>query len=707
MRWPAFAVLCAGAAACGSGSDSGADAGGRDGAANETTCADAEARLGHAVCVPEVKDRATWESITFELAAVDQARATTFLVPARSDARVPTTVFVDADAFETPEESLHYKFLTESFPELALLSYEEYLELTLDAGSREWFAGSVTEYVAADRDPVFGFTIWDRGEDAASAISCEQFRMLHAELAARIAIGEVAVVPAHALQRETLAGCDLPVHDPSVALDYEVYTRAKGCGTVRRYTLAELTVAARSAEFGWQDLLVTDEAPLDIETVIAGIVTGTRQGELSHLNVRSASRGTPNCYVKNAYALLAKWDGKLVEMECGAAGASVVAITPAEAERCNEGRRPDPVEVAPPDLAPTELVPLLELPTDSAEERRAGVARYGSKGTNLAVLYQRIDPALQLDGFLIPMHHYDAFMRSGRWSVDLGAGPEELSFQATIERLLEDPEFRTDGALRRMRLEALQAAIGDAPCDPALIDALSEQIRATYGGAEDAMVRFRSSSNAEDTLGFNGAGLYDSTSVCLADDLDADDTGPSQCDPDQPSERGICRGLTHVWGSLWKLTAFEEREWYGIDHSAVAMGILVDTRTKDELANVVAFTGNPLLQGDRRYLINAQLGELDVVAAVPGVWPEKDLLTLEDGKVEKIERGRGSTELPDGEWVLDDAQLEELGARLAEIATVYPLDEMAPPTARVYLDTEWKLRADGHFVIKQVRPFME
>ena len=95
------------------------------------------------------------------------------------------------------------------------------------------------------------------------------------------------------------------------------------------------------------------------------------------------------------------------------------------------------------------------------------------------------------------------------------------------------------------------------------------------------------------------------------------------------------------------------------------------------------------------------------MAAVPGVWPEKDLLTVVDGKVEKIERARGSTELPEGKWVLDDARLRELGALLADIATVYPIDESVPPTARVYLDTEWKLSAGDQLVIKQVRPFME
>jgi hypothetical protein len=120
----------------------------------------------------------------------------------------------------------------------------------------------------------------------------------------------------------------------------------------------------------------------------------------------------------------------------------------------------------------------------------------------------------------------------------------------------------------------------------------------------------------------------------------------------------------------------------------------------------VAFSGNPLLRGDARQLINAQAGELDVVSALPGVWPEKDLLTLEGGEVAEIERARGSTELPEGQWVLSDAQLRELGAHLANIVEVYPLDTELPATTRVLLDTEWKVRADGRLVIKQVRPFL-
>ena len=50
-------------------------------------------------------------------------------------------------------------------------------------------------------------------------------------------------------------------------------------------------------------------------------------------------------------------------------------------------------------------------------------------------------------------------------------------------------------------------------------------------------IRFRSSTNVEDTRYFVGAGLYDSYSGCILDDTDNDDTGPSHCDPDEADER--------------------------------------------------------------------------------------------------------------------------------------------------------------------------
>jgi phosphoenolpyruvate synthase/pyruvate phosphate dikinase len=252
----------------------------------------------------------------------------------------------------------------------------------------------------------------------------------------------------------------------------------------------------------------------------------------------------------------------------------------------------------------------------------------------------------------------------------------------------------------------LQEAFENGACDPAALESIGAEIERVFAKTTE-MVRLRSSSNAEDGAFFNGAGLYDSYSGCLADDLDDDELGPSRCDASKSDERGVCRALKRVWASLWNVKAFEERAFYGIDQHQVTMGVLVNARSEAELANLVAFTGNPVQKGDKRYLVNAQIDEIPVVSPDPGIWPEQSLLTLDEGKVSEITRAGGSSEVAEGEHVLSDAELKELGGYLAELAALYPLDQEAPEGRSFILDTEWKVMPDGALRIKQVRPFLK
>ena len=78
-------------------------------------------------------------------------------------------------------------------------------------------------------------------------------------------------------------------------------------------------------------------------------------------------------------------------------------------------------------------------------------------------------------------------------------------------------------------------------------------------------LRFRSSTNVEDTRYFVGAGLYDSFSGCILDDTDGDDVGPSHCDPDEPNERGVFRAIRKVYASFYNLNAYLERLRHGVN----------------------------------------------------------------------------------------------------------------------------------------------
>lgn len=665
---------------------------------DEQACAEAEALLGYVACAHRIPDEDTFTALTIASSAVDQLRVGKYLAPASDDARIPP-VFIDVNSF-----SLHYDFLVTAFPDLfSGLTTGEYETLTLDPASRELFAGTLSLYISGS-DFFYGFTVWDDPEDAATVPTLDEVTAAWQTLQERFEIGELAWVPASQAQLDEAATwSDPPFSIAGLAeVEYEAYNTGPAYGHLRLYTLEELSAASKEAEFGYQDIVVISEAPSDLERVVSGIVTGTRQGDLSHLNVRSLARGTPNCYILDPHETLAAYADTLVRFECGETDFSIAETTQEEAEAWWDSIRPDPVDICTPDLLTSDLVGLLDAPTATAEERAELRCRYGAKGANLATLYQRIPQDYQYPGFLIPFYHYSQFVNSTTWAVDLGKGEAEHTFAETIAAWHEDEAFLTDAAVRREKLEALRAAIESAPIDPALIAALSEEIQAVWGDTE-TMVRFRSSSNAEDGLHFSGAGLYRSKSACLADTLDDDDEGPCICDPDKDSEDTLEEALGKVWASLWNMSAWEERDWYGIDHSAVAMGILVNNRSKDEQANAVAFTGNPTSAGDDRYLVNAQEGELEVVSSEPGVYPERILVTVEGGTVTDIDRISESSETDE---VLTDSEITALSDVLTTCAASYPNDFDVPEGSELLWDTEWKITSEGQLVIKQIRPYL-
>ncbi|MBI4607184.1 MAG: hypothetical protein HY721_34910, partial [Planctomycetes bacterium] len=264
----------------------------------------------------------------------------------------------------------------------------------------------------------------------------------------------------------------------------------------------------------------------------------------------------------------------------------------------------------------------------------------------------------------------------------------------------------TDSGARFEALARLRAAMEEEGVLPAGLAARIAVRVAEVFGTTGGMVRLRSSSNAEDLLEFNGAGLYASASACAADDLDGDRSGPSRCDGRDEDERSIAGALVRVWASLWNFRAYEERAYYGIPQDRVAMGVLVTRAFRGERASGVAFTGNPANPADRRYVVVAQPGEASVVSPEPGTVPEKDILEISEGKVARIVRAQASSLMPPGGRVLSDATLEELGALLAYMDRSFPIELGAHRREEVLLDVELKVESDGSLAVKQVRPFL-
>lgn len=628
----------------------------------------------------------------------DMQRATKFLAPANKSPELLHTVYQNVNLYR-----LHIDFMRQEFPQyFAGLSSEEYLDLVYYRASRVYYAGVIYQFANRDGNRIYGFNIYHApGEH----FTIEEARLLYDRLSESFALRPLAYSP---ITNDEIQNARLwkdpgfPVYLPEglVEPEYEVYSAQTNIGRVRLFTLDQFDYALSNGRIGWQDIVVIDQAPTDIETVVAGIVTGTRQGELSHVNVRALRRKTPNAYVQNPLQAFRVYEDQLVKLILTQDGYQVIPnITVEEAETWWSEHRPSLPPLPPTDDETARM--LMIDPSQRQIQPAEYITAYGGKAGNLAVAYEFLDPQYRVEGFAIPFRYYCEFMRSNTIR-----NPYDLSTFVTYEECLSlymrDELFRGDSAYRRYRLESfIEYARENGQVDTDLVARILDTIEQVFGSTS-IRVRFRSSSNTEDSLLFNGAGLYDSTTVCPEDNLDQDDKGPSQCDPNEKNEKTIERGLKKVWMSLWNPKAYEEREFYQIDHHRVRMGVLVTRAFPDEDANGVAFTGDPNTGYKHHFVVNVQLGDESVVQPGAGIVPEKNLVTVYPGGA-FIQRVRPSSLMPDGEWVLTDDQLTELGNVLQIIDQRMPLSDSLYQRKDVLMDVEFKFD-EGQLFVKQVRP---
>ena len=145
-----------------------------------------------------------------------------------------------------------------------------------------------------------------------------------------------------------------------------------------------------------------------------------------------------------------------------------------------------------------------------------------------------------------------------------------------------------------------------------------------YGFDGFRNIRFRSSTNVEDSNQFTGAGLYESFSGCLADDLDGDSYGPCLCDPSEENERGVFRAIRKVFASFYNDNAYLERLRHDVNEDEVGMALLVHHSFPDEyeLANGVATLEK---RGGTSYsiMLVTQDGAVPVTNPLDGSIPEE------------------------------------------------------------------------------------
>jgi hypothetical protein len=465
-------------------------------------------------------------------------------------------------------------------------------------------------------------------------------------------------------------------------LEYQPLTLGSTIGRLRFARAAEL----ENEYLGYQDLVVLDEAPNDI-SVVAGLITQEFQTPLSHVNVLSQNRHTPNMGLRDAFSneKLLALDGDWVELTVEATAWTIEKVTADDAEEYWESHKPTPVTLPPLDLSVTELLDIEDVTPEETgvslrDAIKKSVTAFGGKAAQYSILAKTEGVPIP-KAFAVPVYYYDQFMA-------------ENGMYDRIEALLNDAEFKAEPAVREAKLAELRAAMLSAPVDEEFQELLKAKLAADYAGLT---MRFRTSTNSEDLDGFPCAGCYESQ------------TG----DPDDWTD--VLNAVRGAWSSIWLFRTFEERSYYGIDHRSVGMALLVHHNFPDEEANGVAVTNNPFSTTglEPAFYVNVQWGGKAEVVHPPAGVSSDQFLYFFDNPNQPIKYISHSNLVPDGETVLDTRQAYELGSALAAIHSRFSA-AYGPKSGNngwYAMDVEFKFddegSADGRpkLFVKQARPY--
>lgn len=452
---------------------------------------------------------------------------------------------------------------------------------------------------------------------------------------------------------------------------YQGLNLEENFGYLRKVTAEEV----ESTFLNRRDIVLTDGIPNDLP-VVAGIITSEFQTPLSHINVLSNSRGTPNMAVREAWddEELNELEGELVYLNVGADNYEIRKASLNEATAFWEEREPqDPIFL--------EKDTDYQLLPDIADVSITDVNKVGGKAANFGELLNVGGIPTPENAFAIPFYYYEQHM-------------EAYGLNQYLTSMLNDPEFETNAAYRDEMLDVLRDSIKASPINPELVSMVSSKIS---NFQDFPSFRFRSSTNAEDLEDFSGAGLYDSKSA-----------------KKDHATKTIERAIKKVWASLWSWRAFEERAYFKIDHQSCAMGILVHRSFPDEDANGVLLTKN-LYNENPGFIINVQYKEESIVFPEPGIIHDQIMLftwSINPGEEFMIEYLSFSN-VPElgGERVMTNEEVLELGsyAKAIKKRFYYDLPHNCNCTYNDFgVDIEFKVDSDvspRKIYVKQARLF--
>ncbi len=476
------------------------------------------------------------------------------------------------------------------------------------------------------------------------------------------------------------------------------YSAGWAFGRLKYFAGTEIAAAFADGRLRPEDILLTDGVPAETPPV-AGIISLTPSTPNSHTAILSQSFGIPFVYLPDPAerARVQQLAGhKIILRATVSMGVGLVKVldvegqfAPAFESELLALKSPEPIQF-------TARQPYGAFSASTDTLTPADIQYFGGKAANFGVLRRSV-PGNCPEAIAFSFDLWDAFLDQ--------ALPGGQTLRAEIAaRLAPFTNYPPDIVSLKTNLAAIRDLFTrTARFTPEQQQAVTNAL-ARFNPARK--IRFRSSTNVEDTEHFTGAGLYDSFSGCLLDDLDADTAGPCQCDPAEANERGVFRAIQKVYASFFNDNAFLERLAHRVDESTVGMGVLVHYSFPDEeeMANGVAtlpftFTarGTNVSGGD----LVTQLGA-ESVTNPNGTSAPEIVRAWRNGTNTNLVLKQSSSLVPLGAYVMDwPADYKGFMDLFAAVAGGYR--QFYPAKSNFFLDFEYKKDTNLALVVKQVR----
>ena len=442
-------------------------------------------------------------------------------------------------------------------------------------------------------------------------------------------------------------------------VNYIPFHESEGYGFFRHMTDLEETPGSR-------DIVLYDALPNSLPRV-GGIMTSVVQTPLSHVNLRAIQDDVPNAYIAAPLSIdsIADLLGGYVYYKVENEHYEIREATLTEVNEWYEALRPTEPQFPIRDLSITDITPLDDIEFEMS-------TAFGAKCSNVATMRTFGFPEGTIpDGFGIPFYYYDQFMIYN-------------NFYQEAQVMIANPVFQNDINFRIERLKDFRDDIKDAPMPQWMLDELQAMHDAFPAGTA---VRCRSSTNNEDLPGFSGAGLYASKTQHV-------------------DEGHIKKSIKQVYASMWNFRAYEERDFYRVDHFTAAMGVLCHPNFQDEQSNGVGISIDPIYETDSTFYLNTQVGESLITNPDPNSVPEEILL------YQNPSQGGGylvlalSNLVNPGELVMDQVYLDQMRDYLTVIHNEFAVLYDVVGAEGFGMDIEYKVTATGQLAIKQARPWV-